>query len=84
MGTVLWIWNKGQAAVVGLAWLPVVCVCVCVCEASNALHYIARYQTQLQWIFGALQGKTSRIDMNLQNNFDPLKVLLARDWTRKT
>ena len=48
MGTVLLIWNKGQAAVVGLAWLPVVCVCVCVCEVSNALHYIARYQTQLQ------------------------------------
>ena len=25
------------------------------------------------------QGKTSRFDTNLQNNFDPLKVLLARD-----
>ena len=30
----------------GYQWC--VCVCVCVCEASNALHYIARYQTQLQ------------------------------------
>ena len=30
------------------------------------------------------QGETSCIDTNLQSNFDPLKVLLARDWTRKT
>ena len=59
-------------------------VFVCVCEASNALHYIARYQTGAMNFWSTPQGETSRIDTNLQNNFDPLKVLLARDWTRKT
>ena len=43
MGTVLWIWNKGQAAVVGLAWLPVVCVCVSV---KLATHYIISHGTK--------------------------------------
>ena len=45
MGTVLLIWNKGQAAVVGLAWLPVVCVCVCV-SVKLATHYIISHGTK--------------------------------------
>ena len=39
MGTVLWIWNRGQAAVVGLARLPVVCVCVWSLACEQALLF---------------------------------------------